>query len=269
MKSALTPRLALVVMLSAALPAMAQEKQDAGLAKKSQNPVGDLISLPFQPNLNFGVGPDDDTQVINLIQPVMPIGLTENWNLINRPIVPLPVHQPVPGDDDETGIGDIQYQAFLTPAKPGKVIWGIGPNFSFPSASDDVLGTDKWSAGPAVVVLATPGPWVVGTLVNHLWSFAGDDDRDDVSQTSLQYFINYNIPKSGGWYLSSTPVNTYNWEAKSGERFTIPVGGGFGRVFHIGKQAINAKVQAFGYPEAPDGGPDWTLQLQLTFLFPK
>jgi hypothetical protein len=246
----------------------AEEKSKEALAKAAQNPVADLISLPLQNNTNFGVGPGDDVQNVLNIQPVMPVELSENWNLITRTIAPV-IYQPelVPGYGSEFGLGDINTTLFLSPAKPGKIIWGVGPVFSFPTASDRVLGTDKWSAGPSAVVLTIRGPWVVGALANNLWSYAGDDDRKDVNQFLLQYFINYNLPK--GWYISSAPIITANWKADSGNKWTVPFGGGIGKIFRIGKQPVNAQVQAFYNAVKPDNGPDWTLRLQLQFLFPK
>jgi hypothetical protein len=248
--------------------ARAGDKGAQDLAKASQNPVSDLISLPLQNNTNFGVGPGDDVQNILNIQPVVPVSLSENWNLITRTIAPV-IYQPelVPGTGSEFGLGDINTTLFLSPAKPGKLIWGLGPVFSFPTATEDVLGTDKWSAGPSAVALTIQGPWVVGGLASNLWSFAGDDDRPDVNQFLFQYFINYNLPK--GWYVSSAPIITANWEADSGNQWTVPFGGGFGKIFRIGKQPMNAQVQAFYNVEKPDNGPDWTLRLQLQFLFPK
>jgi hypothetical protein len=246
----------------------AEEKSKEALAKAAQNPVADLISLPLQNNTNFGVGPGDDVQNVLNIQPVMPVELSENWNLITRTIAPV-IYQPelVPGYGSEFGLGDINTTLFLSPAKPGKIIWGVGPVFSFPTASDRVLGTDKWSAGPSAVVLTIRGPWVVGALANNLWSYAGDDDRKDVNQFLLQYFINYNLPK--GWYISSAPIITANWKADSGNKWIVPFGGGIGKIFRIGKQPVNAQVQAFYNAVKPDNGPDWTLRLQLQFLFPK
>jgi hypothetical protein len=246
----------------------AEDKGTEDLAKAAQNPVADLISLPLQNNTNFGVGPGDDVQNVVNIQPVIPFKLSEDWNLITRTIAPV-IYQPelVPGTGSEFGLGDINTTLFLSPAKPGGVIWGVGPIFSFPTASDKVLGSEKWSAGPSAVALTIRGPWVVGALANNLWSYAGDDDRKDVNQFLFQYFINYNLPK--GWYISSAPIITANWKADSGDQWTVPFGGGVGKIFRIGKQPMNAQVQAFYNVEKPENGADWTLRLQLQFLFPK
>jgi hypothetical protein len=227
-----------------------------------------LISLPLQNNTNFGVGPGNDVQNVLNIQPVIPVKLSTKWNVITRTIAPV-IYQPelLPGTGSEFGLGDINTTLFLSPAESGKIIWGLGPVFSFPTASDRVLGTDKWSAGPSAVALTIRGPWVVGALANNLWSYAGDDDREDVNQFLMQYFINYNLPE--GWYISSAPIITANWKADSGNKWTVPFGGGIGKIFRIGKQPMNAQVQAFYNVAKPDNGPDWTLRLQLQFLFPK
>jgi len=240
----------------------------AELARAAQNPIANMISLPLQNNTNFGVGPGDDTQNVLNIQPVYPIELSDNWNLITRTIAPL-IYQPeiIEGTGSEFGLGDINATAFFSPADAAKVTWGVGPAFSFPTATDDVLGSDKWSAGLSGIALIMEGPWVVGGLVSNIWSFAGDDDRPNVNKFLFQYFINYNM--ADGWYLSSAPIITANWEAESGNQWTVPFGGGLGKIFKIGKQPLNAQVQAFYNVETPEYGPDWTLRLQLQFLFPK
>ena len=245
---------------------MAEGESD--LARQSQNPVSDLISVPFQNNINFNLGPNDRTQNILNIQPVAPFHLTENWNLITRTIAPV-IYQPDILDDSggEFGLGDINTTWFLSPRKPGKLIWGVGPILSLPTATDEVLGTEKWSAGPSAVLLTMQGRWVMGAIASNIWSFAGDNDRDKVNQFLLQYFINYNFPS--GWYLTSSPINTANWEADSDDRWIVPLGGGFGKVFRLGQLPINASTQGFYNVEHPDLGPEWQLRFQLTFLFPK
>jgi len=239
----------------------------AELAKASQNPVADLISLPLQNNTNFGIGPDDKTQNILNIQPVWPFSLNDNWNLITRTIFPV-ISQPglLPQQDRTNGLGDTTFTAFFSPKNSGKLTWGAGPVFLLPTATDDALGSDKWGVGPSVVLLTMPGHWVVGSLFSNVWSFAGSGEQD-INLFTWQYFINYNLPE--GWYLSSAPIITANWEADSGNKWTVPFGGGFGKIFRIGKQPMNAQVQAFYNVGKPDLGPDWTLRLQLQFLFPK
>lgn len=250
-------------------PGFGQEKEDdtAALAKEAQNPLANMISLPFQNNTSFGIGPHNRAQNALNIQPVIPVGLTEDWNLINRTIVPL-IYQPFVARDDggKFGLGDINHTVWLAPAKAATLLWGVGPIISFPTATDDILGSGKWSAGPSVVALTMPGQWVIGALANNIWSFAGESDRANVNAFLLQYFVNYNLPD--GWYLSSAPIVTANWKAESGDRWTVPFGGGGGKVFKIGIQPVNCSAQAFYNVEKPDGGPDWTLRLQIALLFP-
>jgi hypothetical protein len=258
----------LVFLLAlAAGVASAQEAGESDLARKTQNPVSNLISVPFQNNTNFGIGPDDKTQNILNIQPVWPFSLSEELNLITRTIFPV-ISQPglAPGQDRTFGLGDTSFSAFFSPKKSGKLIWGAGPVFLLPTATDDVLGADKWGVGPSAVVLTMRGPWVVGSLFSNVWSVAGSGD-DDVNLFTWQYFINYNLPK--GLYLTSAPIITANWEADSDNRWTIPFGGGIGKIFKIGKQPLNGQISAYYNVEKPDFGPDWQLRVQLQFLFPK
>ena len=165
------------------------------------------------------------------------------------------------------GLGDINYTGFLSPVNSGNVTFGIGPSISIPSATDKKLGSQKWSAGPSAVVLVQPGPFVIGALARQLWSFAGDSDRQDVNQTLIQPFVNYNM--KGGWFLTSAPIITANWEANSDDRWTVPVGGGGGRVFKIGPQPVNMSLQAYDNVETPHFGPDWSIRLTVALLFPK
>jgi hypothetical protein len=160
--------------------------------------VADLISVPFQNNFNFGAGTNHDQTIYNLnVQPVIPLKLTEDWNLITRLITPI-INQPslFPGVESAFGLGDINPSFFLSPAKPSALIWGVGPTFTLPTATDSLLGSGKWSMGPAAVALTIQGPWVVGALANQQWSFAGWRDQD-VSQLLIQPFVNYNFPH--GW----------------------------------------------------------------------
>jgi len=239
----------------------------AKLQKAVQNPVADLISLPFQNNFNFNTGSKDKTVHILNIQPIIPFRLNEDWMLITRTIIPI-INQPslFPGTESEWGLGDINPTFFFAPAKPGEWIWGIGPTFTLPTATDSELGSGKWSAGPAVVLARMQDPWVYGFVTNNQWSFAGWGDHK-FNQFLLQPFVNYNLPK--GWYVCSSPMITANWEADSGDEWTVPLGGGFGRLFKIGKLPVNAQIQAFGNVIRPDYGSDWQLRFQLQLLFPK
>jgi len=259
------------ILLSAAtvlLATSASAEEGAGeLAKQAQNPVAHMISVPFQNNFNFGVGPKQDLQYVLNVQPVIPFRLNEDWNLITRTIVPV-IYQPelAPGVGKEAGLGDIQASFFFSPAKPSSVIWGVGPVVMMPSATKEIFGNGKWNLGLSGVALAMKGPWVYGALISDVASVAGPSRREDVHQLVFQPFANYNMP--GGWYLTTSPFMTANWKAKSGQKWTVPLGGGIGRVFHVGGQALNAQLQAFGNVEHPDGAASWSLRFQLQFLFP-
>lgn len=257
----------LTLALSMAAPHASAEQTEAELAKAAQNPVADMISLPFQSNTNFGVGPDDKTQNILNIQPVYPMPLSEKWNLITRTIAPVIWQEEIVPGVEQFGLGDITFTAFLSPKKPGKWIWGAGPVLLLPTATDETLGSEKWGAGPSAVALAIRGPWLFGGLINQIWSFAGEDDRQDVDLMLVQPFVNCNFPK--GWYLVSSPIITANWEAGGSDTWTIPVGGGVGKIFRLGKQPMNVQFQGFYNVEKPEFGPEWTLRFQLQFLFPK
>lgn len=253
---------------------MANAQSGDDLRQAAQNPVADLISLPFQNNTNLNVGELDHTQNVLNIQPVIPITLNQDWNLITRWIMPV-IDQPslFPGDDDAFGLGDFNPAFFFSPKKPIPVkpgvglVWGAGPVFALPTATDSQLGTEKWSAGPTFVTLLLSKKIVTGFLINNLWSYAGDSGRPDVNAMTLQPFFNYNMPK--GWYLTTSPIITANWQADSDNRWTIPLGGGIGRVFNIGKQPINAQINYYYNVERPEfTGGDSQLRLQWTFLFP-
>jgi hypothetical protein len=250
------------------------------LAKATQNPVASLISVPLQNNSNFAVGPFNRTQDVFNIQPVIPKPLSENWTLIIRIIQPI-VWQPYPAQNagGQFGIGDMNPTFFLSPAKPGKLIWGVGPAMVLPTATSTVLGQGKLSFGPAIVALIQPGKWTVGVLVNNVWSVAGSTHRPHVNQMTLQYFINYNLNK--GWYLTSSPIVTANWNNKAngdaangddttpGGRWTIPFGGGAGRIMRLGSQPVNISAAFYGNAVHPSGASSWGMRLQIALLYPK
>jgi hypothetical protein len=267
----------LLLFAFVARPGSALAQSDEELRSAAQNPVANMISLPFQNNVYFGIGEDDDVANVLNIQPVIPISIGD-WNLITRTIIPV-IHLPdltisVPelpsaiAVGDETGLGDVNLTLFMSPAKPMHTIWGFGPSISMPTATDDVLGSEKWSAGPSAVSLVIDGPWVFGVLVRNLWSFAGDGDRRDVSQFLAQPFLTYNM--RDGWYLTSAPIITANWNSGDGDnRWTVPLGGGVGRLMRFGKLPVNLQMQGFYQVERPDGGADWIWRTQIQFLFPR
>ena len=256
------------------------EDDTAALAKATQNPVASLISVPLQNNSNFGIGPYNRTGDIFNIQPVIPVKLSEKVMLINRVIQPI-VWQPYASQTTggQFGFGDMNPTFFLSPANAGKLIYGVGPAFILPTATSPQTGQGKLSLGPSVVALMQPGHWTVGVLINNVFSVAGSSNRPSVNQMLLQYFINYNMKK--GYYLTSGPIVTANWNATGtgeaatgddttgGNVWTVPFGGGVGRVMRLGFQPINWTVQFYGNAVHPQGGSPWSMRLQLALLYPK
>jgi len=248
----------------AALTALRAE--DTDLAKKLSNPVADLISLPIQGNYDFGIGVGDGSRWTTNIQPVIPMGLNEDWNLISRTILPVIDQEGIApgGAADESGLGDVVQSFFFSPKDPKPFIWGIGPAFLLPTATDPQLGTEKWGAGLTGVILKQDGPWTYGALANHLWDFAGDDSRAGINATFLQPFISYTTPKATTFSLNVE--GTYDWRAS---QWTLPVNFVVSQLVKFDDQPVSVFVGVRYYAEAPSGGPEWGLRLGLTFLFPK
>jgi hypothetical protein len=263
--------LAASVVSSIALSVSARAVMSAEeLAKLTQNPVGNLISLPFQNNTNLNFGPQKGTQNILNIQPVIPISISEEWNIITRTILPVIWNPSLgPFDSSTNGIGDTTFTAFLSPAKPGKWIWGAGPVVQLPTNSNSELGNDNWGLGPSAVVLHLDkgSPWVYGVLVNNVWSVSGNKQGGSYNKGLIQPFVNYNFP--GGFYLTSSPIATVDWDASSGNKWTVPIGGGVGKIFHIGKLPVNTQLSAYYNVVTPDFGANWQIRAQVQFLFPK
>jgi hypothetical protein len=247
-----------------------QGEDDASdLAKEVQNPVADLISVPFQNNTSYNIGPNDRAANTLNIQPVIPVHLSEDVLLISRIIVPISYVPDLTSTGGGTsGFGDANPTFFFSPAKPGKVIWGLGPAFVLPTASQVAVGSGKWSVGPSAVGLVQTRHWTIGALASQVWSFAGADNRPSVSLLTVQYFVNYNL--SHAWYLSSSPILTFNWKATDGNEWTVPFGGGIGKIFKMGKLPLNGVLQGY-YNLRADSATQigsWQLRIQLAFLFP-
>jgi hypothetical protein len=241
-----------------------EEPSEADLAKKAQNPIANMISVPIQNNTSYGIGADNRTSNTLNVQPVVPIGLGKKWNLITRTIIPI-VTMPDYSSTEKsstTGLGDINLSLFFAP-KESKVIWGVGPIIALPTATDPALGAQEFGIGPSIIVVQMSGKWVYGATVNQTWSVS----NDNLNQLYIQYFINYNLPNS--WYLSTNPIVTANWNADSGNQWIVPFGGVVGKLFKLGKLPINAQAGAFYNAVKPDGGAEWQTRFQLQFLFPK
>jgi hypothetical protein len=251
----------------AVLPALAQDSSSE-IAKQAQNPIANLVSVPIENDWSPQTGYKKQDSYVMELKPVVPIHLSDNWTLISRTIIPvIEIPDLAPGVEGTTGLGDASISLFLSPAKAGPIIWGAGPIVSLPTASQDILGTKKVSVGPTVVVLRSQGHWLFGTLVNNLTSVAGPSTHPNVNQMLMQPFVNYNLPR--GWYLTTSPIINANWEVDSSQRWTVPVGGGVGRIVRLGKQPISIYAQLFRNVVRPDGVSNWSARFQVQLLFPQ
>lgn len=261
-------RLLLVAALGVGFLVGQAAAQDADeLSKQLANPVASLISVPFQSNFEFGAGTGDGFAYTLNIQPVIPFSISEEWNLISRTILPVAYRDYLPPPDGNTfGLGDITQSLFFSPKTPGAngLIWGVGPVFLIPTATDDFLGSGKFGLGPTGVALVQKGPWTVGILANHIWSVAGSDDRGEVNSTFLQPFLSYALGHGTSILLNTE--SSYDWVS---EQWTVPINLGVQQVFKLGEQPVSFQVGGKYYAEAPEGGPEWGIRTTLTFLFPK
>ena len=246
-------------------PAQSDDAEE--LAKKLQNPIASLISVPMQNNWDFRIGAANAMRYTLNVQPVIPFSLTTDWNLITRTIVPIIyAESPVASGDNTFGLGDIVQSFFFSPKAPtsGGWIWGVGPVFLYPSATDDALGAEKWGAGPTAVVLRQDSGWTYGMLANQLWSFAGSSSRAEVNATFLQPFVSYTTKTFTTFGLNTE--STYDW---SNRQWTVPINVTVSQLRMIGGQPIQFQIGGRYYAERPAGGPDWGLRFTVTLLFPK
>lgn len=239
--------------------------QDADLAKQLANPISSLISVPIQSNYDFGIGPGDGTRSYTNIQPVIPFSLNENWNLISRTILPVVDVEgtQLGGAGDAFGLGDTVQSLFFSPQQ-SEPIWGLGPVFLIPTATDSLLGAEKWGAGPTGVVLKQSGPWTYGMLANHIWDFAGDESRAGVNATYLQPFVSYITPTRTTFGVAFD--STYDWRL---DQWTAPLNFSVSQLVKLGDQPVQVFGGARWYLDKPAGGPEWGLRFGMTFLFPK
>jgi len=256
----------LVAAGSARLVAQEHEHDVSDLAKQTQNPVADLVAVPFQANFNNG-GDLEDRTFFNLnIQPVIPFSISKDWKIIARTIIPLDTF---PGPDDRrySGFGDIQEQIFFTPAKSGSLIWGVGPIFSLPTATAFPAETGSWAAGPTLVLVKNAGPFVLGGLFSQLWNFADHGGDPKTNLFIFQPFVNYNFGK--GWALAFAPIINANWDADSGNQWTVPLGLGISRTTVFNKRPLTLGLQYYYNVERPEGAGANQLRLVISLLYPK
>jgi hypothetical protein len=255
-----------ILVLTFDSPAKAQKSgaEMEELSKRAANPLADLISLPFQNNTNFGLGPYDRTGNVLNIQPVVPFA---NGRIITRTIMPVVWIPDVTAESGmhSSGLGDILFTAFYAPPSSG-FIWGVGAALELPTGGAD-RGSQKWALGPSLVGLYQPERWTFGALWNHTWSIAGKSEREDVNKTLINLFLVYQL--GAGWYVNSAPIITANWKADEGQKWIVPLGVGGGKVAKVGKFPINTQVGAYANVVSPDLGPDWQLRLQVQFFLPK
>jgi hypothetical protein len=241
---------------------------DADLAKQLSNPVASLISVPFQFNYDRGFGPNDGERAYLNIQPVIPITLNEDWNIISRTIVPVIWQNNIAGPSGEQfGLGDTTQSLFLSPKNPGPggIVWGAGPAFLVPTGTDDLLGSGKWGAGPTAVVLKQSHGWTAGVLANHIWSFAGDGERSDVNSTFLQPFVSYTTHDA--WTFGVNTESTYNWDT---EEWSVPLNFTVAKLTKVGAQPVSFTAGVRYWAESPDSGPEgFGFRGVITLLFPK
>ena len=260
--------LSFAVSLTSIAPSAYAQSSSEELAKKLSNPIASLISIPFQYNYDQGYGSQDGSHNLLNIQPVIPFSLNEDWNLISRTILPVTWQDDIAGPSGEQfGLGDTTQSFFLSPAKPTEngIIWGVGPAFLLPTGTDELLGTGKWGAGPTGVALKQDGPWTFGILANHIWSFAGQSDRADVSSTFLQPFISYTTHEA--WTFSLNTESTYDWE---NEEWSVPINFQVSKIVKFGEQPVSFGLGARYWAQSPENGPDgWGIRAVVTFLFPK
>lgn len=258
-----TPAAAVQSPHSSEVRSAAENGSDAAARNAAENPVAAAISLPLQNNTYFGVGPYRRAENALLVEPVAPFRISENWMVITRTIVPIIVSPRASATTGvDYGLGNIQPQFYLSPVHTGKFVWGVGPQLWLPTATDHRLGINKWGGGPATVGLFRSGHWLAGALVGN--QFAGVNHVHE-NQMTINAFAFYNLKR--GWYVVSTPIMTADWTAERNKRWTVPVGGGAGKLFKIGSQPLNARAEYFNDVRTTTGGSDWQLQTQLQFLF--
>ncbi len=237
------------------------------IATKLNDPTASLISLPLQNNFDWGAGPDGDGFQYKLnVQPVVPIDLNDDWKIIWRTILPFVTQEDVIGASSQTGLGDLNTTIWFAPQKhrEGQPTIGIGPILQLPTATDDLLGAEKWAIGPSFIFVHQAHGWTAGILANHLWSVAGEEDRQDLSVTFLQPFLSYTTPRHTTFGVNTE--SAYDWE---NEQWTVPINAFVTQLVKIGSTPVSFQLGARYYAEAPDQGPEWGIRFSVTMVFPK
>ncbi len=254
------------IFIAIALNGTLAKGNDVDLANKLANPISSLISVPFQFNYDNNIGPADGDRLFVNIQPVIPIEISEDWNLISRTILPVISQDDVLPGTDQFGLGDTVQSAFFSPKEPTNgIIWGVGPVALFPTGTDDALGSGKFGVGPTAVALIQNGPLTVGGLANHIWSFAGQGNRKDVNATFIQPFVNYTLPTATSFFVNTE--TSYDWTTSQA---SIPLNFGVNQLLDIGGQKVQLGLGGRYWIDAPASGPEgWGARMNVIFLFPK
>lgn len=257
-----------IALFGLTAPAVAAQS-DAELAQELTNPVANIVTVPIQLNVDQNLGlADDGTKVFANVQPVIPFELNADWNLITRTIMPIVYQEDIfPGAGSQFGLGDTSLSLFFSPKEPtaGGLIWGVGPILLLPTATDSLLGAKKWGAGPAAIALKLNGPWTIGLLANHVWSFAGDKDRINISNSFMQPFVAYTWPSA--WTVSAQSETTYNWKA---EQWSVPINVAVAKLVKFGKLPVSLQAGVGYWAVSPDAGPEgFRVRLQANIVLPR
>ena len=246
---------------SAPSPSPSISNQD--LAKSVHNPFEDFVKVPVEADVDFRIGPKHNTGLNLNLEPLFPVRITNQWDLMIRPNESMTY---LPSPHEQFGLSDLQISFFLTPHGASEWIWGLGPIFEFPTATGKQLGTGRWSAGPTGAVVYSRGPWFCEILSYHLMSFAGDRRRGSVNSTYVEPQVSYNL--DSGWYGQIDPPISYDWTTNTDNAWVLPVGADVGKAFNIGSQAMSLQIGSYDFVKHPDGAPQWMIRAQLTLLFP-
>ncbi|MEI6286057.1 MAG: hypothetical protein WCP79_06090 [Bacillota bacterium] len=246
--------------------------EETAIAKKSQDPLGGLIMIPIQNNLNFNAGPQNNKGFFNLmVEPTFPININEDWKLLNHIVIPVNSVPTASGSTD-TGLGNVMLTTLVTKNSTSAFTFGAGAGLFTPTQSyanytntQTPTGMNAWAAGPAVVGVYKNGPFVGGVLLNQMWSFAGPAP---INQLTIQGFSSYNFDY--GYSLSYMPLININWKAAPGQQVLFPIGLNVGKVFLVdGKLPIGLSVGGYYNVIRPDNAPESQLRLQLFFVLPE